>query len=309
VSNEVLRHNKSESPIVGLYRNKPIYLSVLCASLLFLFVIAMEKTKFFMQIIPKIRGEVSLDNGFVVTSIMESYPFIVKKDDPFVGDQLRFTGSLKSLFSQTANYLCRKHDTVVEIGSHFGYNAVCIGSYLKNNGAYYALEANPKVFNFLRKNVIINDLENTVTVINKAVSDQNKTYAIDDILSSYQNSDGTYGTVKSIIVNSSTLDKELAESNVSLLLIDVPGFEFRILEGARSLLERSPNIKILINIEIKKSDSADILKELNSLSLQGFRFFEVINANKFGEISSENIIKRDQVLIVVCRNDMEGYRQ
>ena len=305
VYNDSFRNNNSEEQQVrGWYRNKVVYYSILFASLLFLVVIAMEKTKFFMRIIPKLRGEVSLHSGFVITSISDSYPFIIRKDDPFVGDQLRFTGNVKSLFAQTANHLVHKGDVVAEIGSHFGYNAICIGNYLKNNGSYYAIEANTDVTGYLRKNIIINNLDGVVTIINKAISDQQSTYAIDDVLSYYHNPDGSYSSSKTIIVTSSTLDQELPGANLSLLLVDVPGTSLKILDGAQRILQDSQNIKVLANLDLTNVNDTTAMKEFNHLSSQGFQFFEVIAFDKYRKISSEQIINKKKLIVVISRHNV-----
>ncbi len=303
MSDEIFTSNNPLKNTSILKNNKLISFCVLFSCLLFLAIIFTEKTKILLNLVPTMRGEVTLSDGFVITSIKGQYPLIIKKDDPFVGDQLRYTGGVKSVFSEIAMNLCKKKDIVVEIGSHFGYNVINLGNYLKGNGEYYALEPNTKIFSCLNKNIVINDLDSTVHTINKAVSDHCGTCVIDDVLSYQKMEDSTYNTPNTIAVECSTLDREITDKNLSLLLIDVPGVEFSIIRGAQNILERSKKIILLVNVDCEASSKkADVLSELTKLEKNGFKFFETEAPNDFKEIQINEILEKKKLLLIITRD-------
>ena len=127
----------SQGGYKGFAGNKIISFSVIISCVIFLLVIIGEKSKFFAKMIPTLRGEVKLANKVVVTSISQHFPIIIRKNDPFIGQQLRYTGGVKSLFSDVAIGLCQKKDTVVEIGAHYGVNTIIMGDFLRRNGKPY----------------------------------------------------------------------------------------------------------------------------------------------------------------------------
>ncbi len=289
----------------SLKSNKLITFSITFSSLLFLLVIFLEKTKIFMKLVPTMRGEISLSSGYVITSIKNKYPFIVRSEDPFVGDELRFTGNIKSLFARTANNLCQKKDVVIEIGAHFGYNAINIGSYLRGNGKYYAIEPNPKVASCLRKNIILNDLDNTVKIHNKAISDHVGTCVIEDAVSYHKDEQDKYEKPLNIRVECSTLDKEFPNIIPSLVLIDVPGSEFQIIDGTKEILTKSPNVKMLVNIDCESSETqTNVSEKLSTLTQEGYNFFEVTSANEFNKITAADILAKRKILVIITKDEI-----
>jgi FkbM family methyltransferase len=286
-------------------RNKFVSLMIIVTCILFVFVFFVEKTKIFVGMVPTLRGEVSLENGFSITTINNRYPILIKKDDPIVGSRLRFSGDIKSLFSEVSIFLAPSSGVVVEVGSHFGYNAINIAKKLRESSKYYAFEPNAVVFSCLKKSVFLNDLEKVVILRGTALSDSETSIPIEDCLSMSSESSGSRAKPRMIVVGSSTVDKELENepTSVSLLMIDVPGSEFSVIKGAQKIIENSQDIKIVMSFDCENSiKNSDVRFELQRLKNLGFNFYLISSFEKFRVVSAEEIISEDEGVLVITRN-------
>jgi FkbM family methyltransferase len=288
-------------------KNKLVALIIIVACLLFVFVFFVEKSQVIIDMVPVMRGEVSLDGGFSITTIRNQYPILIKKDDPIVGSRLRFSGDVKSLFSEISIFLAPSDGVVVEVGSHFGYNAINIAKKMKSPGKYYAFEPNAGVFSCLRKSIVLNDIDKIVQLKNVAIFDQENVIPITDCLSPIKNPDGTFTKPRSIVANCDTLDKELADEPrpVSLLMADVAGSEFCVLKGAQKIIENSPDIKMVLAFDRDDSmKSADVKFELQKLKNLGFNFYLVDSFDSFMKADIEEIMSRREGVLVIMKDKL-----
>jgi FkbM family methyltransferase len=299
----ILSRLLSRNDEVGFFeRNKLVALAIIIGCMLFIGMFFMEKSKSVKNMIPVFRGEVPLDDGFSITTIRGKYPILIKKDDPLVGSQLRFSGSVRSVFSEVAANLVKKNDVVVEIGSHFGYNTINIAKKLEN-GKFYAFEPNGKVFSYLKKSIFLNDLSDIVVLRNVGISDSRGNYSIDDCLFVPGKDKGS----REILVNMNTLDEELMGelSSVSLLLIDIPGFEFSIISSADRTIACSPNIKIVVFFD--KNASSETFKiekiesELRKLENDGFYLY-IAETDKYVKVNVEELLKLEKEVLIITRD-------
>ncbi|MDR2781381.1 MAG: FkbM family methyltransferase [Holosporaceae bacterium] len=288
-------------------RNRIVSLAIIIACLLFVIIFFIEKSKVFVDMVPIIRGEISLDGGFSITLIKNRYPILIKKDDPIVGSRLRFSGDIKSIFSETSLLLAPNHGVIAEVGSHFGYNAINIAKKMGDLSRYYTFEPNSKVFSCFLKSIVLNDLDKIVCPKNVAISDSVSSIAINDCLSTAKNVYETHAKQRAIIVNSSTLDEELKNEQmpVSFLMIDIPGSEFLILRGAKKIIEKSPDIKIVLSFSRKNSlKNTDVRLELQKIKELGFVFYVVEGLGNLVLANIDDILSKDEVVVVMTRNKL-----
>lgn len=125
------------------------------------------------------------------------------------------------------------NQVIVEIGAHHGAYAVLLGKCVeKNGGKVIAVEPNPLSFELLRNNIRLNKLENVVVCDNVAITDRNCKLSITN--QGGQSSIKTDSDDFSLSVDAITLSNLLqkhAVNKVSLLLVDVEGAEFNVLQG------------------------------------------------------------------------------
>ncbi|MDR1362212.1 MAG: FkbM family methyltransferase [Holosporaceae bacterium] len=287
-------------------KNKHIYLLVVIAVFLFGGVVILEKSQTVENLIPILRGEVTLKNGIVITCTKDGSPLLVKKNDPLLGKHLRVSGMVNSVFSDTILELCRSNDVVVEVGSYFGYNSVLLGKKVKN-GIVYCLEPNSFIFPYLRKNIIINDLESVCILKSVAVSSSKGDCDIEDyfeVAEDRQKKNGTNSTKKKQLlrVSCSTLDHEIQgkTGSVNLLAIDIPGLEFLILGGAMKILNESPNIVVVVTFQKKEAaKNVDVESELDQLHAEGFRFYLAQGKNDISPITIGEILELTGNIVLI----------
>jgi FkbM family methyltransferase len=294
----------------GFFSKNKTIVAAVCVAFAFLLInYFIEKAKFVQNAVPTLRGEVQLENGFSITTTRNGYPILIKKDDPFIGSKLRFSGSVKSLFAETAISLVRSDEIVAEVGAHFGYNAINIGKKMNGKGKYYAFEPNGTALGCMKKSVALNDLEGIIVPRNVAISDSKRTVVIEDCLSAIKTPRGNYVNARTMSVEGDTIDGEMSDANesrpLSLLLIDVPGLEFPILKGAEKTIEKSKSITIVVSFDnAESSKSFDVKNELNKLKERGFKFYiaESYNNYKLAEIS--DVLAKKEAVIIMTRNGL-----
>ncbi|MDR3155910.1 MAG: FkbM family methyltransferase [Holosporaceae bacterium] len=288
-------------------KNNIVLVAIIVSCILFVCVFFLEKSKYLFDIIPMFRGEVSLNNDMVITTTNSKLPIIVKKNDPFMANQLRFFGNIKSDFAKISDFLCRNGDVVIEVGSYFGYNSITLGNRLRGNGKLYAFEPNAHIFSFLKKSVMLNDLENTVVLHNVAVSNKQGVCDIEDVFHLAKTKNGSVEQSRPISVNCIALDSAMEKINkkpVDLLLIDVPGQEFQIIDGASEIIKKSPNITIIMMFsQQESSQSVNVYSEIENLIKQGFRFYWCDDKKKIYPLKAtpEDIIEKNKAILIISR--------
>ena len=163
----------------------------------------------------------------------------------------------------------KKNDTVVDIGAHLGRYALISSNLVGKEGKVISIEANPLVFEKLRKNLELNKVNNTICLNYAVFSEKTKiklfvrkeestnteyslrnTVMIDrDKLMVERSKDAD----KIVEVNADTLDNlldlnDIKHESVNWIKIDVEGAEYEVLKGATNILSKSKDIALLIEI-------------------------------------------------------------
>lgn len=286
-----------------LARNKLISYFVIIAATLLLVVFALEKSKPLRNLIPALRGEVTLANGLVITTIRNKYPIIIRKDDPFIGTQLRFSGDVFSNFSEAAEKICQSNDKIVEVGAHFGFNTIVLGKKIGPGGKIYVYEPNSTIFKCLQKSVCLNELDKNVELRNIAMGDHIGVCDIDDVMSvvRYESGELSKADVKSVAC--STLDEDLRGKKISLLLIDLPGQEFHIVNHARQLIENSDDLKILLSFKDTGENGSEE-QVLDYLMERGYKCYEVTSGPVFTLVTREEIMSRSEGVLLFSKGQL-----
>ncbi len=131
-------------------------------------------------------------------------------------------------------------DTFVDVGAHIGKYTVFASKIVGPKGRVISIEAHPRNFQILKRNVELNKLKN-VSLVNCACLDKNE-----KILFYEGNQSGMHSAVrptkKSINVQARMLDRILEDAKVrgiDGLKIDVEGAELNVLKGASHILKSS----------------------------------------------------------------------
>jgi FkbM family methyltransferase len=132
--------------------------------------------------------------------------------------------------------------TVVDVGAHIGYYSLLFSRLVGPQGHVIAFEPVPKNFEFLSENLKLNTCSN-VEPMNRAVLDRHEQIIIempeDDPLPvgvSFANPDNK----GNVLIEAVSLDDTVLRrtKRVDFLKVDAEGAEGKVLDGARSLIER-----------------------------------------------------------------------
>jgi FkbM family methyltransferase len=168
--------------------------------------------------------------------------------------------------------LLRNGDLFVDIGAHFGFYTLLVGTSYENN-KIIAFEPVPENYEILKKNTELNNLKN-VDVYNLAVSNKNDTRKFnvaEHSCSSGFDHNPVSKTIKTIDVEAVAIDSFLNNCDVPIVMkIDTEGHEIDVIEGMKDILKNNKDVKLFIEFNPKCLKSAgyepeDLLKKINML--------------------------------------------
>ncbi len=150
----------------------------------------------------------------------------------------------------------------VDVGANIGCHSCLAGSIIGRSGTgkVIAIEPNPVCCELLRRNIQLNWSMCPIEVMPIAVSNFKGTANLAIPLHHAPNahlalSEGD-NEGKSTPVAVSTLDQLIPDGIVDIIKIDVEGHEWAVLDGARNLLARSPNPRIVLEWSRAQMDRA-----------------------------------------------------
>ncbi len=135
--------------------------------------------------------------------------------------------------------VARTSEAVVDVGGNIGL-FTCVAASQMKQGTVVTFEPVPTNLEYLRRNLDINGLTESVEVVARAVSDEIGTAPIYLAAGTGTHSlaSSVAASARRIEVEVTTLDHWLGDRVVDLLKIDVEGFDGHVLRGAMKVLER-----------------------------------------------------------------------
>jgi FkbM family methyltransferase len=128
----------------------------------------------------------------------------------------------------------RPGDTYVDCGANIGQLAVVARAIVGPTGSVTAIEANPRIHEFCVGNLKLNGFADVLT-LNVALGDSRGTVRISDRRDDDMNRIGEDG----VAVVMRPLDDLIGADEITLLKLDVEGYELNVLRGARRTLEHT----------------------------------------------------------------------
>jgi FkbM family methyltransferase len=159
----------------------------------------------------------------------------------------------------------KEDDIVVDCGAHVGKYTLP-ASKMVGGGKVIAIEAHPENYHALLENIDLNRSRN-IMALNVAAFDYDGQIELNDAIHDAGYGVKGHSSEDSILVKARTIDSillgDLGLSKVDYMKIDVEGAEVEVLKGARKIIAKSPDIKILIEVERGYEIEVDtILNEL-----------------------------------------------
>ena len=150
---------------------------------------------------------------------------------------------------------------VIDVGANFGYYSCLAGSLMRQtpNSQVFAIEPNPEMLRLLERNIYINWSMSPIHVMAVAVADtpgERDLFVPKGLPGQASLTPPTTGLDRNHVIapelechrtKVDTLDRLFpAPFSADLIKIDVEGEEIAVLEGARDLIARSPNLLVVL---------------------------------------------------------------
>jgi FkbM family methyltransferase len=209
-----------------------------------------------------------LDNGWALTHLSTGQPFFVNTEDRNLTPWIIMGGTWESNVDLPLLTYAQPGMRVLDIGAHIGYYTVKLGAKAGHTGRVMAFEPNPKVNRVCLENIKINGLTGMTTLHKFALGDKagnaTLTYSSSNMTSA--NLLGDQDADFSVGVGVFPLDDVVPEEmSIDLIKLDAEGYEARILEGAKSVLARSPQCAIMIELGLERWERSAPLENLLSI--------------------------------------------
>ena len=175
------------------------------------------------------------------------------------------------------NSYIKSNESIIDIGSWIGDNAVVWATWLNATAVVFAIDPSSKNLSYCKMVAEINNIKNIKLIEAVCAETNGKKLGFDGNLDHAKfnetNSD------KSLI--SKTLDQLILnekETVIGLLHVDVEGFELQVLKGAQKIIIKD-NPVILIEQHISQEDVSDVCIFLKGYDYRIFMINEVLPGN------------------------------
>ncbi|MGH1370970.1 MAG: FkbM family methyltransferase [Cellvibrionaceae bacterium] len=217
----------------------------------------------------------------------------------YIGRSVYFCGAADKKVSWVCQRIVQPGDTVIDIGANIGELTVLFSSLVGNKGEVHSFEPNPLLFGCLQQAQERNQMQN-VQLYPVALGNDNTTMELvipkENMGSASLVRHKNRNHCEKITVNVCPLDTtlELTEnSTISLLKVDVEGFEETVLSGAHKLLSKKPPQVILFELNNRTSRNLNDEAIIKLLSKYDYSFV-VIPKNIFHmKLNSINLNQTD----------------
>lgn len=181
---------------------------------------------------------------------------------------------------------------IIDIGAHVGYFTKLFSKLAGKNGKIYAFEADSENFSLLKENA--SSLKNA-QIFNKIISDKTGFMPLFKI----NNCSGGHsiienpGTYKTADIPSITIDDFAAEKNigsVDVIKMDIEGAEPLAFSGMGKTIEKSKNLKILMEFNPKALESGNVIPmEFLEECSRNFVFFQIADNGDLEKLDIKNV--------------------
>ena len=193
---------------------------------------------------PDLSGTIEFDTSFGTLYLDES--------DTVITPGLTAIGEWEPGLTALLGGHIRPGMTFVDVGAHVGYFTCLAGRLVGPRGIVLAFEPSPRNYELLLANVWRNGLTN-VACFPWAVAEHNGFVGLH--LSDTNTGDNRiYGAGDAVTVRSVALDAlEILRPPVDVVKIDVQGAEEAVVEGARALLDASPDALVVTEFSVNEA--------------------------------------------------------
>jgi FkbM family methyltransferase len=204
---------------------------------------------------------------------------------------------------------------IIDVGANIGYFTVLFGCIVGETGKVVAYEANPRVFDMLKENIYLSQLHTRTTLINRAVSDKVGRLGF-HVSTKYQGNSSLkehgelYKTqfatdeFEEIEVIAEPISYFLGmEHDIELIKIDVEGAEYKVLLGAKDLLQsgKVKNVVFELNKNMLGDETEKLVELLKELKEGGALFYAFTQQGETIHVQLDDLLQHDYVDNILIR--------
>lgn len=135
---------------------------------------------------------------------------------------------------------------VLDVGSNFGFLSLVWAQTLASSGKVYSFEPNEQVFNCLNKSIKLNSFTNILTENMAVGSKSGETDIFINGISSNIHATKSSGYIKTVPIKSiDDYYMQTSPESCDLIKIDVDGYEYEVLQGAKHTLTKFEPLVII----------------------------------------------------------------
>ncbi|UOR04062.1 FkbM family methyltransferase [Hymenobacter aerilatus] len=194
------------------------------------------------------------------------------------------------------NVHLEEHDIMLDIGANIGWYSMLFDRHSPASARIYAFEPDPLNYGLLTNNAQRNNARKVIC-IPQALSDrqENKTLYLYPDKNRGRHSLLPLHTGEQIEVSTTTVDdfmrdKQLDPRRIKFVKIDVEGYEYFVLKGAKTLLPHLPILHTEYSLEMMKKGGIDPQEFLDLIVSYGFQPFIIDAQGELKASSSEQLM-------------------
>lgn len=168
---------------------------------------------------------------------------------------------------------------MIDAGANIGYYTLLAARAVGLQGHVYAFEPAPSTAELLRKNIEVNGYGSRVTVVPKAITNKSSKVRIflDDVHSGTSSmfSDGL--EKDAVEVEGISLDEFFSSKGwppIHIIKMDIEGAEKLALDGMRELSRRNPELKLIVEVNLKRFHLEEFAEVLQGCGFSQFYLLE-----------------------------------
>ncbi len=226
-------------------------------------------------------------------------------------------GAFEPHVEKVISRLVQTGDVAIDIGTNVGFHTLNIGKAVGNEGKVYAFEVNPEVFRLMKATLVLNGLTiflgtGRINVYNLGVADKRGKFTMAMAASHFGsghilNTTATHRDVDYTIhteVECASLDDVLGEQidRLDFLHMDIEGSEPLALYGAERLINRSENLKIVMEWSIPMMSARASIPDLAGwLASKSFNFWLIERSGNLVSLTQDALLSLPHSDVVVAR--------
>lgn len=264
-------------------------------------------------LILSVRGAKGGPPVYQLVQTKREFPILVNINDTYLGDYLMQNGGYPTYLDKYYELFLKPGSVILDIGAEYGYHTVLFARKAGKFSTIYSIEPRSDNAKIAKLNMNLNKIDNII-MFNKTLYSQNGVHYLKSLPSSSawnlivaknapkQDAKKTIKPVKT-----HQLDN-LARNvfGVNLMRINGHGTEIEIIKGAKSIIEKSPNLGIFLYWNKKAISSYGNPEEtIRQLSDIGFNFWFVNESGILKLISAAELLNLSSGDVIITKKPME----